>query len=109
MQLSELLPKVLRLVGDIGCDHVTIARTSVLRVNDQIRFEPDRELGYRITCRRWLDTRQFTESFSQRRIGDRVYTADGKRETDASAWSKWLPFVGFTVECVLAIDWDLID
>lgn len=23
-------------------------------------------------------------------------------------WSKWLPFVGFTVECVLATDWDII-
>ena len=100
MTLNEILPKVLRMLGDIGCDHVSIARDSPLQDHpDQIRFDPDQAIGYHVMYRRWIQTTTSSGDRMRERVSD-VRATFG--------WSKWLPFVGFTVECVLATDWDII-
>ena len=95
MTLPEVLREVMRLLGDIGCAHVDIARSDEHAY--QYRFSPDRELdrGYRLEGRRWMDGSEETPS----RGTSRGYVG----------WSRWSTSFGFSPEGALAEDWRLLE
>lgn len=94
MTLPEVLREVMRMLGDIGCDHVDIAREGANAY--QYRFTPDRELdrGYRLEGRRWLDGSEEPPP----RGASRGYVG----------WSRWSTSFGFSPEGALADDWRLL-
>ena len=90
MTLHELLVKVQRQLGDIGCDHVAITRDRQVRTgwrlgrlpHHEIRFRPGRPEPF-IDARVWLD--------------------------DAQEWSPFSRFRGFSTADVLANDWRIVE
>lgn len=99
MTLHEILTEAIRLVGDIGCDHVTIARENEGPHGYQIRFEPDRSQarGYAILGRRWIDQTPT--------IGKPRPTSARGTVGPYVGWARWSAFMGFGVDSVLATDW----
>jgi hypothetical protein len=79
MMLHDCLREVLRLLGDIGCDHVTIARAGERAY--QVRFEPTRTAAnvYTKQVRYWV-----------------------------GSWTPWDHHYGWSVEEVLADDWKIL-
>lgn len=95
MTLHKILRQVMRQIGDIGCDHVTIARAGEHAY--QIRFSPDRDFktGYRVEGRRWVTK------------DDPLILPEALKEDPG--WARWSRFLGFSTEGVLAEDWDFVD
>jgi hypothetical protein len=99
MMLHEILPMVQKMLGDIGCDHVTITRDthrscSQLRLYPRSILEPGGpDPG--IDGRLWLDGTQETPTRGTRKgyIG----------------WALWSGFGGFSVRDVLSHDWRIIE
>lgn len=93
MTLGDLLPNVLRMLGDMGGAHVTIARADEHAY--QVRFTPDSTMPrrYRVEGRRWMD-------------GEATPT----RGTEAgyTGWARWSTFMGFGVDSVIATDWSIL-
>jgi hypothetical protein len=96
--LHEILPRVRVMLGDIGCDHVSIARGQRLI---EIRFAPDNDAivawgqddraKVRIDARLWMDGTEATPT----RGTSKGYVG----------WALWSRFGGFSVADVLASDW----
>jgi hypothetical protein len=101
--LSDILRETLRLIGDIGCSHVTIARESEGEHAYQIRFTPDKaanKRGYIIEGRRWVDQRPT--------IAEPSPTSTRGTVGPYVGWSRWSGFMGFGVDGVLADDWKFL-
>lgn len=94
MMLHDILAKVLKLVGDIGCDHVTICREGQFAY--QIRFTPDKSVkrGYLLEGRRWMDGTERTPTSGT----ERAFVG----------WARWSGFMGFGVDAVIATDWKIL-
>ncbi len=96
MTLPNCLREVLRMLGDIGCSRVTIARASEGPHAYQVRFTPDKERsrGYAIEGRRWMDGTEVTPT----------------RGTESAyvGWARWSNFFGWGPESVLADDWTIL-
>lgn len=101
MTLPEILRETLRLVGDIGCDHVTIARADEHAY--QVRFTPDKDAprGFRMEGRRWCDGGDKTPTRGTTRLLE-----DG---TPYVGWARWSTHLGFGIEAVLADDWRFVE
>jgi len=94
MTLHEILTETLRLLGDIGCAGVTIARAGEHAY--QVRFTPDKscQRGYRVEGRRWMDGTEITPT----RGTEKAYVG----------WARWSTHLGFGVDAVLADDWRFV-
>ncbi len=100
MTLHKILRETMRLLGDMGCAGVTIARTDEHAY--QIRFTPDRSAsrGYVVEGRRWIDQTPTIAKPSPTSARGTVGPYVG--------WAQWSGFIGWNVENVLADDWQFI-